>query len=95
MNKGLKEIGKHLGIDEPVSIIKFVGSKRIEKIVPKWQVMTTHVARKSFISIAMAMGMKTEIIMSISGHKTHSSFKRYYKLVDDYKLAEMKKYFNK
>jgi len=93
MNQYLKEIGKLAGIIEPVQIIRYSGTKRTEKVVPKFEVLTSHVARKTFITTALIRGMSTEVIMDITTHNSYKSFKRYFKIVDDHKKDQMDKVF--
>ncbi len=93
MNQYLKELGKIAEINEPVQVVHFIGSKRIEKIVPKHEVLTSHVARKTFITNAMIKGMSTEVIMDITTHTSYRSFQRYFKIVDGHKKEQMDKVF--
>ena len=94
MNEYLKELGEAAEINEPVQIIRFRGVERIEKIVPKYEVLTSHVARKTFITNAMIRGMATEVIMDITTHSSYKSFKRYFKVVDEQKRKQMSNAFD-
>lgn len=94
MNSYLKELGKLAEINSPVQIIRYRGVVRSEKIVPKYEVMTSHVARKTFITNAMIKGMSTEVIMDITTHSSYKTFKRYFKVVDEQKRSQMNKAFN-
>ena len=93
MNEYLKELGQLAEIKDPVQIIHYRGAERIEKIVPKYEVLTSHVARKTFITNAMMRGMSTEVIMDITTHNSYKSFQRYFKIVDDHKRTQMTKAF--
>jgi site-specific recombinase XerD len=93
MNDYLKEIGEMAKINEPVIIIQYQGSNRIESVMPKYEVLTTHIGRKTFITNALERGVQPEVIMSITDHATHKAFKRYYKIVDDHKKREIIKAF--
>jgi len=93
MNERLKVLCKMAGLNSPVTRVKFIGSKRIEKTVPKYSVITAHTARKNFIANALRFGMSSEVIRSISGHKSTKAFSRYYKILDDHKRNELLKYF--
>ncbi len=93
MNDYLKELGKLAEIKEPVNIFHYSGTKRIEKIVPKYEVLTFHVARKTFITNAMIRGMSTEVIMDITTHTSYKAFQRYFKIVDEHKKEQMSKVF--
>lgn len=93
MNEYLKELGELAEINDPVQIIHYRGVERIEKIVPKYEVLTSHVARKTFITNAMMRGMSTEVIMDITTHNSYKSFQRYFKIVDEHKRIQMNKAF--
>ena len=95
MNEYLKRIGKLAKFKERINIVHYKGAERIETSYFKHQLLTTHIARKTFITNALKLGMQTEIIMSTTGHKSHKTFKRYYKIVDEHKLEAMKTLFSK
>lgn len=94
MNTYLKELGKLAEINTPVQIIRYSGAERLEKLVPKYEVLTSHVARKTFITNAMIKGMSTEVIMDITTHSSYKAFKRYFKVVDEQKRSQMNNAFN-
>jgi integrase len=93
MNTYLKDLAEFAKIDEKILIIKYKGAERIETYKPFHELLTTHVARKTFITNALEKGMPTEVIMDITTHKSHRTFKRYYKIQDDFKKKEMEKVF--
>lgn len=93
VNDYLKDLGKAAKINEPVNIVHYRGTERIEKTVPKYKILTSHVARKTFITNAMIRGMSTEVIMDITTHSSHKSFARYFKIVDEHKKDQMTKVF--
>ncbi len=93
MNDYLKELGELAEINQPVHILHYSGTKRIEKVVPKYKVLTSHIARKTFITNALAKGMPTEVIMDITTHKSYRAFQRYFKIVDEHKREQMEKVF--
>jgi integrase len=47
-NRAIKVLAKRAGINAPVEIVRFSGSRRIVKVVPKWKVISTHTFRRSF-----------------------------------------------
>ena len=89
MNDHLKTIGEKAKINDTVRIVQYKGAKKIETVLPKYEVLTTHVGRKTFITNALERGVQPEVIMSITDHATHKAFKRYYKIVDDHKKREL------
>lgn len=93
-NKYLKELGEIAKIDEPITIVRYKGAKREEKVHPKYDLLTFHVARKTFITNAFRFDIPVDIIMSISGHKDHRVFKRYNKIAQDQLKQAMNKFNN-
>lgn len=89
----LKEVGKLAKFTEPITTVKYKGTKRIESTLPKHKHLTTHIARKTFITNAFRLKIPTELIMMVSGHKDHRVFKRYNKIAQE-QLNEAMNRFN-
>ena len=56
------------------------GGLRKSRFKPKYELLQTHTARRSFCTNACIQGLDTLDIMAISGHKTESNFLRYIKV---------------
>lgn len=89
MNKYIKELCELAGIDETITIVKYRGSKEIEETKKKYEVVGTHTARRTFITLSLRKGMKPEVIMKITGHKSYKMFQKYLKIADDHTRKEM------
>ena len=89
MNKYIKELCELAGIDETITIVKYRGNKRIEETKKKFEVVGTHTARRTFITLSLRKGMKPEVIMKITGHKSYKMFQKYLKIADDHTRKEM------
>lgn len=89
MNNALKELGKYCGINTPEQQVKYIGSKRIEVTKPKYELMTTHCARRTFITQSLERGLRPEVIMKITGHKDISTMMRYVKITPDIVKSEL------
>jgi len=87
----LKELGKLAGIDEPTTITQYQGSRRIETEKPKYEFMTTHTGRRTFVTLALEAGARPEIVMEITGHKSYATFRKYIKITDRVVTNEMKR----
>ena len=77
INRDLKVIGKLAGINQTVTKIIYrnnVGTKKQHK---KYELITTHTARRSFATNAYKSGIPAISIMKITGHKTQKSFMKY------------------
>lgn len=77
INKILPKICKKAHIDEDIENISFVGNEMKVGRYKKWECITSHSARKTFISMCIEKGINTSVIRSITGHKQLSSFERY------------------
>lgn len=92
INSYIKEVGKMAGIDGMVSINRNVGGKTVTESIPKYSLITTHTARRSFATNAYKSGVPTIAIMKITGHKEESTFLRYIKVSEEENAEMLKKY---
>ncbi|APG59021.1 site-specific integrase [Christiangramia salexigens] len=90
----IKEACKEVEMDEIITKTSFIGNKRIEEKFKKHEMISTHTARRTFITISLDKGMRPEVVMSITGHKSYSSFKKYIKLSSLSRELEMQKAWN-
>lgn len=80
MNDYLKDITKKM--PELQTLIPVTATKAGQTITtnyPKWKMVSTHTARRSFATNEFEAGTPTIIIMAITGHKTESAFLKYIK----------------
>jgi integrase len=91
MNSYLKELCKKAKINELVKVVQYKGSERIETTYNKYEVVGTHTARRTFISLSLQKGMKPDVIMAITGHTTYRMMQKYLKIADEHKREEMDK----
>lgn len=92
MNAHLKTLGQVCGIDEPTRIVYFQGKKRIEEVYPKWALLTTHCARRTFVVTALQLGIPSEVIMRWTGHSRFEAMKPYVAIVDELKRNSMSRF---
>ncbi len=79
-NKYLKELCKSAGIETPTLITSWNAGSRIDEIKPKYQLITSHTARRTFITRLLRKGLLPEQIMKITGHRNRRSFDEYVKI---------------
>jgi site-specific recombinase XerD len=80
-NEYLKEIGKLLpSLQKTTSKIFTKGGVKVTKTYQKWELVSSHIARRSFATNEYLAGMRTLTIMAITGHRSEKSFLRYIKL---------------
>lgn len=76
MNQQLKQLRQRAELNTPTRIIRIQGAKPVELRGPTWQFLTTHVARKTFVTISSERGMRAEVVMSVTGHRSFKTMKR-------------------
>lgn len=94
-NKYIKECCEIVGINSPITKTRYVGQKRISNTYPKYDLITSHTARKTFVTNSLILGMKEMVVKNITGHKKEESFRRYVKVAEDFKKQEMNNTWDK
>ncbi len=90
MNQFLKGLGKLAGICALVPKGETKAGITIEKNVPKYTMISTHCARRSFSTNAYNLKVPALSIMAITGHKTESNFLRYIKVTPQEHAIELR-----
>lgn len=80
INEHIKSICKRAKIVENHSISRTLGGKVVEITLPKYKLVASHTARRSFCTNAYKAGIPVQDIMAISGHKTERVFLNYVKV---------------
>jgi integrase len=79
MNEYLKELCELSGIIEEVERTEFRGGIEQKIVQKKFELVTTHTGRRSFVTNSLRRGLRVDIVMKLSGHKSLASFKKYIK----------------
>lgn len=90
-NEYIKEVAKEVGIDENISIQKRKGNFNYDKAIPKYELISSHTARRSFATNAYLSGIKPISIMMITGHKTETAFMKYIKISSEENAIQLQK----
>lgn len=90
-NRELKKLATLAGINSKVTITNYVDGKRIYKAVPKNELISSHIGRKTFVSLAMEAGIAVEVIKKVTGHKDNRSFASYLNITDKLKQKQFEK----
>ena len=83
INRHLKLLGEIAEIDDLIEVRRTEGGQTMTRRVPKYQLIKTHTARRSFCTNAYKAGMDCLDIMALSGHTTEKSFLRYIKVTQE------------
>ena len=89
MNMRLKEIARICGIDAPVSFARMTGAEREDITVPKYELVTTHCGRRTFISNAISMGIPPSVVMKWTGHSDYKAMQPYIEIADETRREAM------
>ena len=90
MNRQLKVICKMAGINSPETKVEFKNGKKNVIHVLKWELVSTHTARRSFATNLYGL-VPNNTIMAITTHKTESAFLRYLRKSNDEHAHILKK----
>jgi len=77
LNTYMKEICQMLEMDELVRVRAYPAGKMKVFSIPKWELVSSHTARRSFATNAYKAGIDAISIMKITGHKQHNTFMKY------------------
>ena len=94
LNKYVKEVCDEAKIDDIIKTVKYRGNTPDITEKPKWKEVTTHTARRTFITQSLLRGIKAEIVMSISGHHNYKTFKKYIDITSRDKKNAIKNAWN-
>jgi integrase len=92
MNDYIKELAELVGFNEPIHETYYIGAKRIDTVTPKYELLSTHAGRRTFICYALSAGIPLQIVMKWTGHSDYKSMKPYIDVINELKANEMKKF---
>ncbi len=79
-NEYLKEVARLADLKEGITKHITKGGKQETIFKNKWELVTTHTARRSFATNAYKQGIPSITIMKITGHRTETAFLKYIKV---------------
>ena len=80
MNDFLKEISKLAELFSPIKTSITRGGKTDYEVNKKFELVSTHTARRSFATNAFLMDVPPLSIMKFTGHRTEKSFMKYIRI---------------
>tara|TARA_R110001592_G_C13048825_1_gene739994 strand:- start:595 stop:1251 length:657 start_codon:yes stop_codon:yes gene_type:complete len=78
-NLKIQEICKDLKIDSEIKKVSYMGKNHTETILPKWKLIGSHTARRTFITLMSERGMPDHQLMQIAGIKDVKTLIKYKK----------------
>ncbi len=89
-NEYLKEVARLADFKEGITKHITRGGKTETIFKHKWELVTTHTARRSFATNAYNMGIPSITIMAITGHRTETAFLKYIKVTPQEHAKKMR-----
>lgn len=83
LNSYLKELAQVAGFTQEVEINEFKAGRHEKRTLQKWELISSHTARRSFASNAFKRGMPPADIMKFTGHTTIASFMKYIRVTGE------------
>lgn len=77
INRYIKEVAKRAGIDEMIEIRSTKGGKVSTEKLPKYELITTHTARRSAATLMYLDGVDSMDIRQITGHSSDKMLMKY------------------
>ena len=69
LNIYIKKAGEIVGLTEELEKTIVIGNKYETTVYKKYELIGTHTARRSFVTIAINNGMQPDVVMKITSHK--------------------------
>jgi integrase len=80
LNDHLKELCKRAGINDRIEVNRTRGGRNELRTLEKWELVSSHTARRSFATNAYLAKVPTIQIMQITGHRSEKMLLRYIKV---------------
>lgn len=92
VNKLIKEVCRRAEVNERVHKVWYEGNRRCEVTKEKWELVSSHCGRRTFICNSLAMGIPPETVMKWTGHSNYNAMKPYIDIADSERRDAMSKW---
>jgi integrase len=92
-NARIRSIAERAGIIESTARVRQKGNQKVTQIFEKWEMVTSHTARRSFCTNKFLAEMPVQAIMQFSGHKSERTFMRYLKIDSEMAAEKYAEFF--
>ena len=86
MNEYIKEVCYLVGLNQVVNKTYYKGKERITESFKKYELISTHTGRRTFICLALANNIPPQTVMKITGHSDYKSMQPYIDVTDQSKV---------
>jgi len=92
-NKHIKQVCKAAGFKQKIEIPSYHGGSKTYRTFEKWELITTHIAVKTFITHCGELGISPKVVSEITGKTVKVIIEHYYGTNDKIIESEMEKAF--
>ena len=89
-NEQIKVVCKLAGITEEVATYRTQGGKIVETVRPKYEIVTSHTARRTAATLMTMAGIPKRSIMMLTGHKSERNFEKYIRLSEQENAEDLR-----
>lgn len=93
INTYIKEVCQIAGINAQTEFKRYIGTQTITEYYPKYKLIGSHTARKTFICNAFDGGMDINDVKAITGIRNETTLRRYLEVTESRKIEKMKNVF--
>ena len=83
LNKNIKEVCRKAGITQPVTTTMTKGNERETTITPKYELVSSHTARRTGATLLYKSGVSIRQCMLITGHTSEANFMKYIRITKE------------
>ncbi len=88
-NLYLKEVARLAGFNQQFTVTRYKGGRRVDEVKPRHDLVTTHVARRSFATISLRLGVPEAVIASVTGHSAKGMLQQHYIRLSEEDIRDM------
>jgi integrase len=89
VNRIIKQIGRRAKLNDMVELFRYRKGVCESSHVEKWRILSTHMGRRTFSTIAATSGIPINLACSITGHDPKTMLTHYAGVIDSRKFEEM------
>lgn len=82
VNEYIKKIAAAAGLTRPITKVRYIGVERVEDKKPLHEFISTHIAKKTFITLFFREGGRIDSIQQTTGNRDRDTLKHYLEFTD-------------
>ena len=92
INDNIKKVAKECGLVASFERVKRIGKGIEKEFKPKYELISCHTGRRTFITLALQSGIQVPTIMKYTGHTSYSSIARYFDISEEFLHEQMEQF---